>query len=161
MTWPTGRAGFYRLRKNPFGLSFRGAAGDEESRIVLKTLRARLLVEFILSGQSEILRFAQNDSEGIGMTAWKGFSAACLAPPQSGSQPYVLLAPRAARRGELRAARDRETIGSVGDGGVKTPPFERHECPVPWPVEAPGSANPADRCTRWRPGACYGADGTR
>jgi len=31
-------------------------ADDEESRIVLKTLRARFLAEFILRGQGEILR---------------------------------------------------------------------------------------------------------
>jgi hypothetical protein len=31
-------------------------------------LRARFFAQFILSGQSEILRFAQNDSEGLGMT---------------------------------------------------------------------------------------------
>jgi hypothetical protein len=49
---------------------------DEESRIALKTLRARFLAEFTLSGQSEILRCAQDDSEGLGMTAWKGFPAA-------------------------------------------------------------------------------------
>jgi len=42
---------------------------DEESRFVLKTLRARFLAEFILRGQGEILRFAQNDSKGLGMTA--------------------------------------------------------------------------------------------
>ena len=36
--------------------------------------------EFTLSGQSEILRMAQNDSEGIRMTAWKSFSAACKRP---------------------------------------------------------------------------------
>jgi len=30
--------------------------------------RARFLAQFILSGQSEILRFAQNDSEGLRMT---------------------------------------------------------------------------------------------
>ena len=52
-------------------------ADDEESRPVLKTLRARFLAEFILRGQGEILRFAQNDSEGLGMTAWKGFPAPC------------------------------------------------------------------------------------
>jgi len=68
--------GIDRPRTNSFGVSFRGAAGGEESRIVLKTLRARFLAEFILRGQGEILRFAQNDSEGLGMTAWKGFSAA-------------------------------------------------------------------------------------
>jgi hypothetical protein len=32
-----------RLPKNSFGLSFRGAAGDEESRLGLETLRARFL----------------------------------------------------------------------------------------------------------------------
>ncbi len=74
-------AGLNRLRKNPFGVSFRGTAGDKESRIVLKTLRARFLAEFTLSGQSEILRCAQDDSEGLGMTAWKGFSAPCEALP--------------------------------------------------------------------------------
>ena len=57
-----GRAGLNRLRKNSFGVSFRGAAGDEESRIFLKTLRARFLAP-------------------LGMTAWKGFSAPCEAPP--------------------------------------------------------------------------------
>jgi hypothetical protein len=35
--------GLTRLRENAFGLSFRGAGGDEESRIGLKTLRARFL----------------------------------------------------------------------------------------------------------------------
>ena len=51
-------------------------------------------MEFILSGQSEILRFAQNDSEGLGMTAWKGFSAACKAPPQERLLPPSRLAAR-------------------------------------------------------------------
>jgi hypothetical protein len=55
-------AGLNRLRKNSFGVSFRGAGGDEESRIVLKTLRARFLAP-------------------LGMTAWKGFSAPCEALP--------------------------------------------------------------------------------
>src|SRR5208337_4623085 len=54
---------------------------DEESRLVLKTLRTRFLAEFTPSGQSEILRCAQDDSEGLGMTAWKGSSAPCEAPP--------------------------------------------------------------------------------
>jgi hypothetical protein len=40
-----------------------------------------LRVEFLQSGQSEILRFAQNDSEGLRMTALEGFSAVCKAPP--------------------------------------------------------------------------------
>jgi len=58
------------LRENSIGLSFRGAAGDEESRTALTTFRARFLAEFTLSAQSEILRFAQDDSEGLGMTVW-------------------------------------------------------------------------------------------
>jgi hypothetical protein len=33
--------------------------------------RARFFAQFILSGQSEILRFAQNDSEELRMTAWE------------------------------------------------------------------------------------------
>ena len=63
--------------RTQFSVSFRGAAGDEESRTALKVLRARFLAEFTLSAQSEIpslrsgqaLRFAQDDSEGLGMTA--------------------------------------------------------------------------------------------
>jgi hypothetical protein len=39
------------------------SSGDEESRIALKMRRARSFAEFTLSGQSEILRCAQNDSE--------------------------------------------------------------------------------------------------
>jgi hypothetical protein len=46
-------------------------ADDEESRISMKMSRARSFAQFILSGQSEILRFAQNDSEGLRMTAGK------------------------------------------------------------------------------------------
>ena len=42
-------------------MSFRGASGDEESRSALKT------------NQSEILRFAQDDSEGVGMTKERVF----------------------------------------------------------------------------------------
>jgi hypothetical protein len=41
--------GLCRLRKNPLRLSFRGAAGDEESRSAMKT------------NQSEIPRSARND----------------------------------------------------------------------------------------------------
>ena len=90
------RGGSQGLCENPFLLSFRVAAGDEESRSALKILRARFLAEFTLSAQSEtpslrsgqalrgvyperqseILRSAQNDkrraqddSEGLGMTA--------------------------------------------------------------------------------------------
>jgi hypothetical protein len=47
----------------------------------MKMRRARFFAQFILSGQSEILRCAQDDSEGLRMTAGKRFSAACLAPP--------------------------------------------------------------------------------
>jgi hypothetical protein len=39
----------------------------------------RFFAQFILSGQGEILRFAQNDSEGLRMTAGRRFSAACTA----------------------------------------------------------------------------------
>jgi hypothetical protein len=49
-------------------MSFRGAVGDEESRTAF-VFRARFLAELTLSTQSEILRFAQDDSEGLGMTA--------------------------------------------------------------------------------------------
>ena len=58
-----------RMLKNPPRLSFRGAAGDEESRPdQIGVSRERFLAEFTLSGQSEILRCAQDDSEGLGMT---------------------------------------------------------------------------------------------
>ncbi len=52
-------------------MSFRGVrrlTDDEESRTAF-VFRARFLAEFALSTQSEILRFAQDDSEGLGMTA--------------------------------------------------------------------------------------------
>jgi len=69
---PNGRPGstsrLHRLRKNPFGLSFRGPAGEEGSRIVLKTLRARFLAP-------------------PGMTAWKGFSAPRAPPSGRGYRP--------------------------------------------------------------------------
>jgi hypothetical protein len=56
------------MLKNPPRLSFRGAAGDEESRPdPIGVPRGRFLAEFTLSGQSEILRCAQDDSEGLGM----------------------------------------------------------------------------------------------
>jgi penicillin amidase len=63
-----------RMLRNPFSLSFRGvpqARDDEESRTSLVP-RARFLAEFTLSGQSEILRRAQGDSEGLGMTTDPG-----------------------------------------------------------------------------------------
>jgi hypothetical protein len=44
------------LCENSVLMSFRGAAGDEESRSALENI------------QSEILRCAQDDSEGLGMT---------------------------------------------------------------------------------------------
>jgi hypothetical protein len=47
----------------------------EGSRIASKILRVRFFAEFTLSDQSEILRFAQDDSEGFRMTAWRRFSA--------------------------------------------------------------------------------------
>jgi hypothetical protein len=62
------------MLKNPSNLSFRGvpqARDDEESRPdQIGVSRARFLAEFTLSGQSEILRCAQDDSEGIGMTTF-------------------------------------------------------------------------------------------
>ena len=60
MTAAAPRTPQHRLRKNPVGLSFRAAAGDEESRTVLKALRTRFLAP-------------------LGMTARKGFCAACTA----------------------------------------------------------------------------------
>jgi hypothetical protein len=65
--------GTSRLRKNSFGVSFRGVPrprDDEESRIVLKTLRARFL----------------SRACGIGMTAWKGFSSPCCGLGKNGRQ---------------------------------------------------------------------------
>jgi hypothetical protein len=41
--------------------------------------------QFILSGQSEILRCAQDDSEGLRMTAPTSFSAACSAAGAAGN----------------------------------------------------------------------------
>jgi putative ABC transport system permease protein len=57
-----------KLGGNSTALSFRGAGGDEESRTA-RSSKARFPAEFTLSAQSEILRFAQDDSEGLGMTA--------------------------------------------------------------------------------------------
>jgi hypothetical protein len=59
------------MLKNPPRLSFRGAAGDEEScPDQIGVPRGRFLAEFTLSGQSEILRCAQDDSEGLGVTTF-------------------------------------------------------------------------------------------
>jgi len=44
----------------------------------MKMRRARFFAKFTLSRQSEILRYAQDDSEGLRMTPVKRFSAACL-----------------------------------------------------------------------------------
>jgi hypothetical protein len=40
----------------------------------MKMRRARFFAQFILSGQGEILRCAQDDSEGLRMTEGKRFS---------------------------------------------------------------------------------------
>jgi hypothetical protein len=56
------------------GVIFGKASGDEESRSALKMLRARFLAAFTLSTQSEILRCAQDDSEGLGMTVQRMFA---------------------------------------------------------------------------------------
>ena len=53
--------------------------------LALKEGRARFLAEFTLSTQSEILRFAQDDSEGLGMTASKGRLR--TSPYRAGSSP--------------------------------------------------------------------------
>jgi hypothetical protein len=79
---------------------FGGAAGAEKSRSAV-AFRARLLAELTLSTQSEIpslrsgqvLRFAQDDSEGLGMTPSRqpgGFNeifrkSLCLLYAQSGT----------------------------------------------------------------------------
>jgi hypothetical protein len=44
---------------------------SEESRTSFAS-RARFLAQFTLNGQSEIPRFARNDSEGLGMTHRRG-----------------------------------------------------------------------------------------
>jgi len=49
-------------------LSFRGAGGDEESRTA-RSSKARFLAESTVRAQGEILRFAQDDSEELRMTA--------------------------------------------------------------------------------------------
>jgi hypothetical protein len=43
----------------------------------MKMRRATFFAKFTLSGQSEILRYAQDDSEGLRMTARMRFFAAC------------------------------------------------------------------------------------
>jgi hypothetical protein len=51
-------------------------ATDEEFSVALKMHKAGSFAKFILREQSEILRFAQNDSEGLSMTAVEILSAA-------------------------------------------------------------------------------------
>jgi hypothetical protein len=53
----------------------------EESSIAMKMRRARSFAEFALSRQSEILRYAQDDREGLRMTGGKRFPAAYIAAP--------------------------------------------------------------------------------
>ena len=55
--------------KNPFHSALRL---DSPKRLLFRLERkkeAKFFAEFIVSRQSEILRFAQNDSEGLSMTA--------------------------------------------------------------------------------------------
>jgi hypothetical protein len=57
------------MLKNPRRLSFRGATDDEEScPDQIGVPRGTFLAEYTLSGQSEVLRCARDDSEGLGMT---------------------------------------------------------------------------------------------
>ena len=59
---------FSRMLKNPLACHSEEREGGARN---LAVSRARFLAEFTLSGQSEILRCAQDDSEGLGMTAIK------------------------------------------------------------------------------------------
>ena len=52
---------------------------DEESRMFMKMYRARFFSQFILNGQSKILRCVEGDREGLRLTAVKHFSVACTA----------------------------------------------------------------------------------
>ena len=51
-------------------------SSSEGSRTALKMLRARFFAEFTLS-RARSFAAAQDDSEGLTMTAWKGLPAAC------------------------------------------------------------------------------------
>jgi len=68
------------MLKNWCNLSFRGVrqpTDDEESRKGFN-FRTRFLAKFTLSGQSEILRFAQNDKRrDRNDSVDRGFSAIC------------------------------------------------------------------------------------
>jgi hypothetical protein len=52
-------------------------ADDEESRTALKTLRARFLAEFTLSETRRSFAPLRMTANGLGMTAWRDFPAAC------------------------------------------------------------------------------------
>ncbi len=72
------------MLKNPSSLSFRGAAGDEESRPdQIGVSRARFLAQLTLNRQGEIPRFARNDSEGLGMIVSAGFFSNLLEEVQA------------------------------------------------------------------------------
>jgi len=58
-------------------------ADDEESRTALRILRARFLAEFTLSEMRRSFAPLRMTANGLGMTAWRGFSAACLAHPSA------------------------------------------------------------------------------
>jgi hypothetical protein len=60
--------------ENSLLLSFRGAAGDEESRRASKILGARLLAEFTLSEPQRFFASLRMTSEGLGMTVQREFS---------------------------------------------------------------------------------------
>ena len=62
---PAKEVGLNRLRKNLDGVSFRGAAGDEESCIALKTHRARFLASLGMT----VTKRCHTDSKGKGRGA--------------------------------------------------------------------------------------------
>jgi hypothetical protein len=104
---------------------WRGAAGDEETRIAMKMRRARFFAKFTLSRQSEILRYAQDDSERLRMTAGKRFSAACKAPPfqfrGEKSGLAIRLSSRAAMNWKPAFARELGGPTSGTIGGIPLP----------------------------------------
>ncbi len=74
-----GSSGCGKTRLGCHSEESRSDRDDEESRIGLKTLRARFLAEFTLSEMRRSFAPLRMTANGLGMTAWKGFSAACLA----------------------------------------------------------------------------------
>ena len=54
-----------------------------------KAGRARPFAQFILSGQGEILRFAQNDPDGLRMTAKPAMSEDAISGTADGQSPSV------------------------------------------------------------------------